>query len=180
LKPVSDGLDVVGSAPASQSRAATPAHGCLESGVLQATSIARDDEEAYQCQAVRLLCFTSPLPWWRLDQYVADYVSGNVSLRKILDGLGYSGVLQGNQGLQSDPWASWPLVVRLVSNSERRHSLPSARGRLRHGEVAPIVNLNLQPGELVRIILSTVNFQNTNRGLFLAGKWCPTAATLTA
>jgi hypothetical protein len=55
---------------------------------------------------------------------------------------------------------------------------PRHRGRLRPGEVAPIVNLNLQPGELVRIksydeILSTINFENTNRGLFFDGEMVP-------
>ena len=55
---------------------------------------------------------------------------------------------------------------------------PRQRGRLRTGEVSPIVDLNLQPGELVRVnsyeeILSTVNFQMMNRCLFFDGEMVP-------
>lgn len=178
LKPVSDGVDVAGSAPASQSRAAIPAQGCLEKDVLQATSISRDNEVAYQCQAVRLPYFTKPLPWWRLDQYVADYVSGNVSLRNIFDGLVYSAYCKLTRAYH--PTLGRPGRWLYDWFQTRRGGIlyPRHRGRLRPGEVEPVVNLNLQPGELVRVksyeeILATVNSHYTNRGLFFDGEMVP-------
>ena len=128
LKPVSDGSDVAGSAPASRSRAATPTHGCLESDVLQATSIASDHEEAYQCQAVRLPYFTKSVRLVAARPILMSLTTSQAMpvFRKILSGLVYLVYSEGNQGLQTDPWASWPLVVRLVSNSPGRNSLPSA------------------------------------------------------
>ena len=37
----------------------------------------------YICQATQLPYFTTPLAWWDIRQYVEDYVSGNVTLRRI-------------------------------------------------------------------------------------------------
>jgi hypothetical protein len=178
LKPVSDGVDVASSAPGSQSRAATPARGCLESDVLQATSTASDDEEAYQCQAVRLPYFTKLLPWWRPDQYVADYVVGNVSLRKIFDVLVYTVYTKATRCYHPTLGRPGRWLYDWFQTRRGGTLYPRHRGRLRPGEVAPIVDLNLQPGELVRIksydeILSSINFENRNRGLFFDGEMVP-------
>lgn len=176
LKPVSDAL--VAAEPAPQSPTVTPMNGCLESDVLRATSVTSDGEATYQCQAVRLPYFTRLLPWWRPDQYVADYLSGNVNLRKIFNGLIYTVYTKGTRAYH--PFLGRPgrWFYNWVQARRGGTPYPRQRGRLPADKVAPVVELNLQPGELVRIksyeeILSTVNFQNMNRGLFFDGEMVP-------
>ena len=43
----------------------------------------------YICQATQVPYFTTPLAWWDIRQYVEDYVSGNVTLRRMFDGFVY-------------------------------------------------------------------------------------------
>lgn len=178
LKPVSDAAAVADPEPAPPPRAATPMHGCLESDVVRATSITSDGEEAYQCQAVRLPYFTLLLPWWRLDQYIADYLLGNVNLRKIFNGLVYTVYTKGTRAYH--PFLGRPgrWLYNRFQTFRGGTPYPRQRGHLPAGEAAPIVDLNLQPGELVRIksydeILSTVNFNYLNRGLFFDAEMVP-------
>ena len=44
-------------------------------------------EPVYMCQATRVPEFTQPLAWWDLRQYMADWRSGNVTLRRLVRGL---------------------------------------------------------------------------------------------
>jgi hypothetical protein len=176
LQPVSEASAAADPAP--QSCGATPVRGCLESDVRRATSITTDGEEAYQCQAVRLPYYTRLLPWWRPDQYVADYLSGNVNLRKIFNGLVYTVYTKGTRAYHPSLGRPGRWLYNRFQALRGGTPYPRQRGRLRAGQVAPIVDLNLQPGELVRVksyeeILSTVNFQMMNRGLFFDGEMVP-------
>jgi hypothetical protein len=38
----------------------------------------------YRCQATEVLVATRPIPWWEPTQYLADWLSGNVSLGSLL------------------------------------------------------------------------------------------------
>ncbi len=178
LRPVSGPSAVAGPAPAPQSDTATPTRGCLESDVLRATSITSDGEDAYQCQAVRLPYFTRLLPWWRLDQYVADYLSGNVGLRRIFNTLVYTVYTKGTRCYHPSLGRPGRWLYNRFQSVRGGTPYPRQRGRLPAGEVAPIGDLNLQPGELVRIksydeILSTVHFDYRNRGLFFDAEMVP-------
>jgi len=178
LKPVSDASATSDLAPAPQSCAITPMHGCLESDVLRATSMTSDGDEAYQCQAVRLPYFTRLLPWWRPDQYVADYLSGNVSIRRIFSGLIYTVYTKATRAYHPSLGRPGRWLYNWFQARRGGTPYPRQRGRLQASEIAPVVDLNLQPGELVRVksyeeILSTVNFQNMNRGLFFDGEMVP-------
>ena len=43
----------------------------------------------YTCQATQLPYFTTFLPWWDMRQYLEDYTSGNVTLRRMFLGFVY-------------------------------------------------------------------------------------------
>src|SRR6185369_5929243 len=67
--------------------------GCTESAVRAAaeTSDAQDGVPKYVCQATQFpYATTSDLPWWDIRQYIEDYLSGNVSMGRLLQGLVYS------------------------------------------------------------------------------------------
>jgi hypothetical protein len=178
LKPDVEEIDAADSVPARDSIAASPAHRCSENDVLQAVSIRRGDEEIYQCQAVRLPYFTKPLPRWRLDQYVMDYASGNVIFRTILNGLIYSVYCKATRAYHPTLGRPGRWLYDWFQSRRGGTPYPRHRGRLSSGQPGPVNNLDLQPGELVRIksyqeILSTLNFQNMNRGLFFDGEMVP-------
>ena len=139
LKPVSDATAVAEPMPAPQSPTVTPMNGCLESDVLRATSVISDGEEAYQCQAVRLPYFTRLLPWWRPDQYIADYLSGNVNLRKIFNGLIYTVYTKGTRAYHPSLGRPGRWFYNWFQTRRGGTPYPRQRGRLPAGEVAPVV-----------------------------------------
>ena len=103
--------------------------GCTEDDVWRATNHSPTGEQArYFCQATELPNFTAPLKWWDARQYVETYRSGNASLGEILRGFLYLGVLLGHLGERA-----------------RREGL------VRVGEQTPRCDLNLRPGDWVRI-----------------------------
>ena len=147
--------------------------GCTE-GDVRAHACARTEDPAaepvYSCQATRLLDATTVLPWWHLRQYWEDYASGNVSLGWMIKVLSYAGY----DKLRRLPWfGKW--FKKLYNRIQRlrgkpRH--PRTAGRVPPGAPTPAVDLNLQPGERVRVknfdaILDTIDDRYTNRGM----KW---------
>ena len=63
---------------------------------------------AYVCQATRLPYATTSLEWWDLRQYVEDYLSGNVSLWRIICGGVYSLYYKVSQsGIGVGPAMQW-------------------------------------------------------------------------
>ncbi|MCI0423986.1 MAG: hypothetical protein L0387_08655 [Acidobacteria bacterium] len=104
--------------------------------------------QRFYCQATELWKATSRLPWWDVRQYARDLLSGNVTLgtfcRYILVG--------------------W---FNLVQTRRGGCTFPYLEGRLRK---TPIIALNLQPGELVKVkpvteIVQTLDTRCRNRGL---------------
>lgn len=166
------------SSTARQVSGAGSARSCSEKDVLQATSNESADETIYQCQAVRLPHYTTLLPWWRLDQYAMDYLSGNVSLRMIFDGMVHSLYCKATRAYSPTLGRPGRFVYDWFQSLRGGIPYPRRRGRVLAGQPAPVDNLNLQPGELVRVksyqdILSTVNDQNSNRGLYFDGELVP-------
>ena len=146
---------------------------CTQEDVWKATCIENhqsDHETRYCCQATQLPYFTTHLAWYDIRQYLEDYRSGNVSLVRMLLGFIYVSYYYGSlasRGRSGRParwfydWfqALWGGVP-----------FPRSRGNIPVGQPAPTCDLNLQPGELVRVkshkeILSTVDTTCFNRGL---------------
>ena len=124
----------------------------------------------YRCQATELFAATQPLPWWDLRQYFQDWRSGNASLGRILKvfllavfrglvkiGIGYRFLIGCYDRFQA-----------VVGGGG---TYPFRQGTLPSGAPAPVNDLQLQPGELVRVkpydeILATLTRNNKNRGLW--------------
>jgi hypothetical protein len=164
----------------SQANATVDQVGCSEDDVWQATSVRnpqRDDEIKYTCQATQLPYFTAPLAWWNLRQYVEDYVSGNVTLKRIVCGFVYRSYYElfakrGNKVGRPARWL-YDRFQALVGGAP----FPLRRGSIPTGQPTPAVNLNLQPGELVRVksyeeILATLDGLK-NRGMYFDAELVP-------
>ncbi len=124
----------------------------------------------YSCQATRLPYATTRLEWWDIRQYIEDYRSGNVSLRRMLAGLVYSAYYNLSQaGIGLGRPMRW-LYDRL-SSLWGGTLFPRTGGTIPEGQLTPAQALNLQPGELVRVkshqaILQTISISSMkNRGM---------------
>lgn len=137
-----------------------PAHQLSVLDKMTRQGSAPDGAELFSCQATELNRATEALPFFELSQYVQDYRSGNASIGWIVRAF-FVGIFN-----------------RVQNNSKR--ILPRRlwlRGGLRWGFLSgrvvgrtPLVDLNLQPGERVRVkskkeIADTLNASLLNRGL---------------
>jgi hypothetical protein len=173
LKPVELDLGSFASAPLTNSHGTSqrqPA-GCTELDVLSNAFAPRphDGVPIYTCQATRLPDATAHLPWWNMRQYVDDYTSGNVGLRRMFVGLMYSAYFNLSQaGIGLGRPMRW--LYDLLSPLWGGPEWPRKTGTIPKGNSTPLVTLNLQPGETVRVkshreILTTLNTDNQNRGM---------------
>ena len=125
---------------------------CTEQDVVRATrASASGREPRYVCQATELHAFSQPLKWWDARQYIEDYRSGNASLIKMLRVLTYvvcyfGSLSHRNRLGRPARWAHASLM-KLVGGSPMRRT----RGKIRMDEPTPITNLNLVPGDLVKV-----------------------------
>jgi hypothetical protein len=125
----------------------------------------------------RLLDYSTPLPWWDVRQYVEDYTSGNATLGRLFRGFVYVAYYNGSlsyRGRLGRP-GRW-LYDRLQAVWEvpfpRRKGLIPARGP------TPTSDLNLRPGELVRVkpyeeIHASLDTTNHNRGMAFDAELVP-------
>jgi hypothetical protein len=138
---------------------------------------AGQSEPTFACQATRLPYATAQLAWWDLRQYVEDYRSGNVGLGRMLAGACYSLVWN-----LSEAGIGLGRPVRFMY--DKLHGLwggtlwPRKTGTIPVGQPTPGVDLNLQPGELVRVkpheeILKTLTTGSRNRGLWWDAEMVP-------
>jgi hypothetical protein len=153
---------------------------CTEGDVWRATRAAQGSaqETRYVCQATELPGFTAPLKWWDARQYIEDYQSGNMSIGRMLRTFVYAVFYYGslaNRNTLGRP-ARWLYEMgrKIVGVSPMKR----ARGRIPVGKLAPTSNLNLAPGDLVRVkpfeeILKTVDERNLNRGLSFDAEMVP-------
>jgi hypothetical protein len=156
--------------------------GCTEQQILNASrgcpeGIKDDADAPYVCQATRLPYATVALNPWDIRQYLEDYTSGNVSLHRILSALTYSLTYNLSE-------AGIGLGRTLRWLYDKLHwfwggtLFPWHTGRIPPGEPTPSKNLNLQPGELVRVkshqeILKTLNMERKNRGMYFDAEMVP-------
>jgi hypothetical protein len=135
---------------------------CTKETLMQATrrDSNPDGEEVFSCQATELVRSTSPMPWWRLGQYVRDVRSGNASVARVIRSL----------------------VVALFNKFQKANARLAPRFTLIHGGKpypfvdpksmgeAPSSRLNLQPGDVVEVkspqeIFETLDQRDRTRGL---------------
>jgi hypothetical protein len=169
-------LKPVDGAAGSQTEQLRSNAGCTEADVLRATRRpeATENEPAYVCQATEVPNFTVPLPWWDLRQYLEDYTSGNVTLWRQFCVLTYAYVGRpfGRR------FASFRWLYDKLQALWGGVPYPRNKGVIPLGEKMPIAELNLQPGELVRIksyeaILETCDTWNRNRGMYFDAEMVP-------
>jgi hypothetical protein len=156
---------------------------CTEEDVEKATRAAglpQANETTYVCQATQLPAFTTRLRWWDIGQYLEDYTSGNVTLGQIFRSLLYASFYSFSRSRRRN-WL-WAPPLRWIYDRLQalRGGIPYPRktGTLPPGRPAPVSNLNLQPGDLVRVkpyrdILATLTSTNKNRGLFFDAEQVP-------
>lgn len=164
--------------PTSEVNATCPPS-CSESTVWSRSSLVdrSDGTATYTCQATQMPYATRPLPWWDIRQYVEDYRSGNVGLRRMVAGLSYamySNLIRAGIGLGPAMRWFYDRVHRIWGGPR----FPQKAGIISDGLPTPAVTLDLQPGELVRVksheeILRTLNTQSLNRGLLFDAEMVP-------
>jgi hypothetical protein len=158
-----------------------PARVCSERAIWNATRsnpYALTGECRYYCQATELPHFTTRVRWWNPLQYVEDYRAGNVSFGRFVCGLAYATY-------------SWSTHRRLNAVAPTLHWLydrfqaiiggipfPRRYGVITPGQPTPRSDLDLKPGELVRVksyaeILATLDTSNKNAGLFFDAEMVP-------
>ncbi len=156
-----------------------PASGCTESDVIAKGCVEglTGEQPTYVCQATRLPYATSDLAWWDISQYIEDYRSGNVNLRRMINGAAYFlyyAIMQSGIGV--GPAMRW--FYDKFHRLWRGTPFPRKNGPIPEGQATPVETLNVQPGELVRIkshdeILSTLNTRSRNRGLYFDAEEVP-------
>jgi len=144
---------------------------CSEDDVLRATKAERDSKELrYACQATELHKFSEPIKWWDARQYIEDYTSANTPLTQMLRTLVYSvfyfGTLANRNTLGRPARWLYGICTKIVGARPMRR----ARGNIPLDQPTPRHDLDLVPGDLVRVkpfeeILNTINMRNSNRGL---------------
>jgi hypothetical protein len=153
-------------------RAAAAGKGsCTEERLEESTRTAASspDRIIYSCQATRLLEATTPLQWWDLRQYLLDVTNRNVRFGHAVRVLflawlrAFSRIGIGYRVLRK-------FYERIHVMLTGKHA-PEGAGQVPDGEKTPSRDLDLRPGEWVRVrpyqeILGTLNRHSKNRGLW--------------
>ena len=132
----------------------------------------------YSCQATELLNYTAPLKWWDVRQYAEAYTSGNRRLPEVGRGLFYLFYYYATLAF-SDRWgrpARW--LYNQVQAKTGGIPFPRQKGKIPVGQPTPRRDLDLQPGDLVRVkphgqILATLDTRLSNRGLSFDAELVP-------
>jgi hypothetical protein len=153
---------------------------CTEGDVLRATcQLTKDGKKRYSCQATQLLEFTQPMRWWDMRQYFEDYSSGNTSLGRLLSGLVYVTYYYGSLSNRYNLGRPGRWLYNAFQRLRGGTPFPRAKGHIIETGPEPTSDLNLQPGEVVRVksledILATINHHsNSNRGLYFDAEMVP-------
>jgi hypothetical protein len=139
-------------------------------------SQAASGDPLYVCQATRLPYATTSLEWWDIRQYIEDYTSGNVGLWRIVCGAAYFIFQTLNRSPKGARTLRW--LYNKLYPLWRGSPYPREHGTIHVGESTPVRQLDLQPGELVRIkpyqeILDTLDGRDRNRGLYFDAEEVP-------
>lgn len=183
LRPLGDGVAAreVDPRSAPQALDIVQGIGCTEEDVLKGTKVqgaADNAETAYVCQATQLLNYTSLLPWYDARQYREDYRSGNETLGTMLRGFFYVAYYYGSLSYRGRPGIPGRWLYNVFQRLRGGVPFPRSNGLIPVGEPTPESNLNLQPGELVRIksfdyIRKTIDKHERNRGMSFDAELVP-------
>ena len=144
-----------------------PGVGCTEDDLRHAACPeGREGEKTYRCQATQLKAATEPLVWWDVRQYVRDIGTNGVRVGEVLRVFLFSAYRK----LVDTGWGYRALIKTFDWFQARRGGTPWPY-RTGTCDKSPVGELNLVPGELVRVksygeILATLNRRNRNRGLY--------------
>jgi hypothetical protein len=161
LKPAS------GPAPPLQRRAGITEQRLME--LTQSRQKGANGAIRYVCQATQIPESTRLLPWWNVRQYWIDIRTRNYPIGFVLRTL----LLAATRQLTKMPIGY--RVFRGISDLTHRvftgKPTPRAVGAIPAGQKTPLQQLDLQPGEWVRIkpaaeIAATLNVNNKNRGMW--------------
>ena len=175
LKRISDG-------PAGADKPISEPGTCTEEDVNRATRVSGDKNEAdptYVCQATQLPYFTTELSPWEMSQYIEDYKSGNVGLGTIARGfiyMAYNTFANMKTGIGLGRFLRW--LYDVTAGLRRGLPYPRHVGPIPVGVRTPAEDLQLQPGELVRVksyeqILATCDQTCGNRGMKFDAEMVP-------
>jgi len=150
----------------------------IDRSVFSAESPSESDP-TYSCQATQVPYATTSLSPWNLNQYLQDYRSGNVGLREMVRGFAYifySFFAEMRTGIGVGRLLRWCYDKTAVLR--RGYAYPRKAGGIPIGVRTPVEDLNLQPGELVRVksykeILATCDEATNNRGMRFDAEMVP-------
>jgi hypothetical protein len=152
---------------------------CTEDQILAATTYRGPNHDIrYSCQATQLLDSTTALKWWDARQYVEAYRSGNNSLSTVLKGLIYLLYYYGTLARSPRLGALSHWVYDRFQSVWGGLPFPRKPGKIAAGQTPPRLDLDLKPGELVRVksyeqILETLDSRALNRGLSFDAELVP-------
>jgi hypothetical protein len=178
LKPVDQSYSVLAE---SGPRQIVKTNGCTEEAVwngTKSTNAPSDKGIKYTCQATELLDYTRPLKWWDARQYVDDLASGNISLPKMLSTFLYFAYVNSTLARRNRLGRLPRWIYDQIQSLWGGVPFPRRRGILDSGKEAPVADLRLRPGDLVRIrpftdILATIDKENKNRGMGFDAEMVP-------
>lgn len=166
-------------APVVQQRAA-PRRGCTKEQLLQAAQLPSEkpNQLRFSCQATRVPEFSRSLSRWDPRQYLEDYRSGNVSLSKLLHGATFAAYVHLTQAERRTLGRPGRWLYDRFQKVRGGIPFPRRNGTLPPGQVAPVVDLGLKPGDWVRVksyeaILATVDESGLNNNLSFDAEMVP-------
>jgi len=156
--------------------------GATEADVVRGTRkpVPAGEAPTYVCQGTELHRASALLRWWDVRQYIEDYRSGNASLGHVAKGLLFGMTASVIRLAERRPRTQ----LALIAAYDRIQALyggkpfPRKRGAVQPGQKTPTHQLDLQPGELVRVkthkeILETIDEDYKNRGLTFDAEHTP-------
>jgi hypothetical protein len=178
LKPINQEASV---STRSQATRLNASSGCTEANVSEATQAQdplSDGKLRYFCQATEHPSYTRPLRWWDARQYVEDYTSGNNTLSWMLRCFAYFGFIYGTMAKRRTIGRPARWIYDRFQELRGGTPFPRKVGLLASGKDAPMTNLDLKPGDYVRVrpydeILKTVDTWGQNRGMSFDGEMVP-------
>lgn len=152
---------------------------CTEQDILKGTTVAESDPEnpTYLCQATQVPAATLPMKRTDPRQYWEDYSSLNTSFGRILSGIffcAYRKLMNLGIGIGRPMRWAYDAVQKVIGGVP----YPFRPGLLPGGSRTPSLELNLKPGEWVRVksypeILKTLDENCFNRGMLFNQELVP-------
>ncbi len=178
LKPLRPGSSI--GAEMGRTAAIDKKAGACTEEVIYAAAASRglDNHVRYTCQATQLMVASRPLKLWEFGQYVDAVRSRNNSVTAVLKALVYVIYYYGTLARSPRLGAPSRWFYDRFQSIWGGVPFPRKAGRIDPGQPHPRVDLDLQPGDLVRVksyeeILKTVDRNATNRGLSFDAELVP-------